>query len=183
MVGVLSTLNGIKNFFMQPDVAGQFIAQAPKMGFGLISTELGNKILNGVIGTIGNVINEKFNKGKYKVLARAALTNMMTTPFDPTVNQIMELKRNVRDLVGGMKAHNFSASFGAIFEEPHKIVGAVKSLIPSKMGFNLGSLKGMFARKSLSITSDNTVKSISPETVSVYRGLGGKLTEKDLVGY
>lgn len=181
MVGIKSTLKGVKSFLVAPDILGQIIAQIPKAGIGMVSTELGNKLINCLVGIIGNILNEKKFK---KPILRSLFTNMMVTIGDPTANQLRELKRNVSDLVGGLKAHSYKSAFGAIFEEPHEIVSSIKGALPSMGGkFNLSSLKGKFGRKNISMASDDMIQSITPDAVSVYSSLGKRLTDKDITGY
>ena len=179
MVSAKGTLMGMKSFFWKPDVAGQVLAQIPKLGIGLVSTELGNKLINGLIGAVGNIINEKKLGGK--PLLRSLFTNMMVTIADPTSNQLREISRNWKDLVGGMKAHSFNTTFGALFEEPHEVVGAIKGVMPSLRGFKGFKLSG-FADKFMS--SDKMIKSLDTSAVTTYSGnYASRLDKDDIVTY
>lgn len=174
-------LAAVGRWFKQPDVAGQGIAQIPKFGISLFTSELGNKIINSTIGAIGNILNEKYG-GRRKALLRSLFTNMMFTFADPTANQIREIKRNWQDLVGGLKMRNFSTAFGALIEEPEEVVGAIRSITPSMKGFSLPSLKSF--KKNMSVTSDNQIQSVDTGIVSTYKSsFGDPLDSDDLVDY
>lgn len=172
---------GLKELGKSHEFVGQGLAQIPKFGISLVSTELGNKVWNTLIGAIGNIINEGFNTKRTKLPLRSMFTNMMFTFTDPTANQMREITRNWKDLVGGLKMHNFNSAFGALIEDPQEIVGAVKSAIP-KFGkkFKLPSL-GTF--KNTLLGSDNAIQEITPDLVSKYSGFGDPLAANDLVEY
>lgn len=115
---------------------GQGLAQLPKAGISLVSTELGNKIWNFVIGLIGNIANEwKMPPGYWKYVLRSLFNNMMWSFGDPTANQLRALKRNVSDLWAGIRTHNFGAAFGALIEEPQEVVGAIRACKPNFRAF------------------------------------------------
>lgn len=184
-------LNGIVGFFKQPDVAGQGLAQIPKVGISLFSTELGNKLWNTLIGAVGNVVNEtvlgkKIGANK-QALLRALFTNMMFTFADPTANQIREMKRNWEDLVGGLKMKNFTSAFGALTEDPQEVVGAIRSIIPSGglKGFKMPRLGlGKKFRRNLPISSDKVIQSVDTSAVSTYKpSYGNPLDDTDIVDY
>lgn len=178
----MDKLKPIGKWFTQPDVLGQGIAQIPKVGISLVSTELGNKIINTTIGAIGNIVNEKFNKTKHKAMMRSLFTNLMFTFADPTANQMREIKRNWQDLVGGLKMKNFSTAFGALIEEPQEVVGAIRSAIPSMKlkGFKAPSLARL---RNLPISADKVIQQVDTSAVSTYRGFGDPLADDDLVDY
>lgn len=171
-------LKSVGRWFLQADVAGQGLAQLPKFGISLVSTELGNKVWNALIGAAGNVLNEKFG-GRRKELLRALFTNMMFSVFDPTANQIRELERNYHDLVGGLKMRNFSTAFGALVEEPQEVVGAIRSVIPKFKGFKVPSL-GTF--KNTMLGSDRAIQEVTPDLVTKFQ-FGDPLADSDIVEY
>jgi len=176
MVSAKGTLKGIKSFMWLPDVGGQLLAQIPKAGIGLVSTELGNKTINGLVGVIGNIINEKKLGGK--PLLRSLFTNMMVTVFDPTANQLREVKRNWKDLAGGLKAHSFNTAFGALIEEPHEVVGAIKGILPSMKGFKSVFGNGKF------MSSDKMIKSLDSSAITTYKSkFASMLDQEDIVTY
>lgn len=188
-INAKAALNGIVGFFKQPDVAGQGLAQIPKVAISLFSSELLNKAANSLIGAGGNIINEAFLRRKLgankSALLRALFTNMMFTFADPTANQLRELKRNWDDLVGGLKMKNFSTAFGALVEEPQEVVGAIRAWMPSGglKGFKMPSLKGKF-RRNLPISSDKVIQSVDTSAVSVYKpSFGRALDDADIVDY
>ena len=176
---MIEKLKSVGRWFKQPDVAGQGLAQIPKFGISLVSTELGNKVINTFIGAVGNIINEKFNNTSKKALLRSFFTNMMFTFADPTANQMREMKRNASDLVGGLKMKNFSTAFGALIEEPQEVVGAIRSLIPNYKGFRAPSL-GKF--KNTMLGSDNAIQEVTPDLVTKFQ-FGDPLAADDLVEY
>lgn len=171
-------LKSVGKWFLQPEVAGQGLAQIPKFGISLVSTELGNKVWNALIGAVGNILNEKFG-GTKKELLRALFTNMMFSVVDPTANQIRELERNYHDLVGGLRMKNFSTAFGALVEEPQEVVGAIRSVIPKFKGFKAPSL-GTF--KNTILGSSKAIQEVTPDLVTKYT-YGDPLAESDLVEY
>lgn len=175
---MINRLKSVGRWFLQPDVAGQGVAQIPKFGISLVSTELGNKIINTTIGAVGNILNEKYG-GARKAFLRSFFTNMMFTFTDPTANQIREMKRNYQDLVGGLKMRSFSTAFGALVEEPQEVVGAIRSILPKLKGFKIPSL-GTF--KNTLLSSDKSIQEITPDLVSKYN-FGDPLATDDLVEY
>jgi len=176
----MDKLKPIGKWFMQPEVLGQGIAQVPKVGISLVSTELGNKIINTAVGAIGNIVNEKFNKTKHKAMMRSLFTNLMFTFADPTANQMREIKRNWQDLVGGLKMKNFSTAFGALVEEPQEVVGAIRSAIPSLKGFKAPSLARL---RNIPVSSDKIIQAVDTSAVTTYKGFGDSLADDDLVDY
>lgn len=179
---MIGNLKSVGKWFLQPDVLGQGIAQIPKVGISLVSTELGNKIINTTIGAIGNIVNEKFNKTKHKAMMRSLFTNLMFTFADPTANQMREMKRNWSDLVGGLKMKNFSTTFGALIEEPQEVVGAIRSIIPSMKGFKAPSLAKF--RMNLPISADKVIQAVDTSAVTTYnKGFGDALADDDLIDY
>ena len=197
---------GIKELGKSHEVWGQGLAQIPKLLIGLGSSELGNKVWNTVIGAIGNIINESYGTSKNikigakvtggldrKRLLRSLFTNMMWTWADPTANQIRELTRNVDDLLGGLRTHNFSSAFGALIEDPQEIVGALRGAIPKFgkfkgfKGFKAPSLNRF---KNRAVSRDNTIQEITPDLVTKFSGneysspsFRDSLSDLDLVDY
>ncbi|KKN07801.1 hypothetical protein LCGC14_1063390, partial [marine sediment metagenome] len=167
---ITSVVKDLGVWIKQPPVLGQVIAQIPKFGISLVSTELGNKIINTLIGVAGNIINEKTKKS---ALFRSLFTNMMLTFADPTANQIREVSRNVKDLVSGLKMKNFSSSFGALIEDPQEVVGAIRSAIPNFKGFKgfknfkVPSFKKFRNR---AVSRDNAIQEITPDLVTKFSG-------------
>ncbi|MFW9881930.1 MAG: hypothetical protein ACFFG0_53380 [Candidatus Thorarchaeota archaeon] len=182
-------LNGVVSFFKQPDVAGQGLAQIPKFAISLFSTELGNKVWNSLIGVVGNIVNEnvlgkKIGSDK-QALLRALFTNMMFTFADPTANQLREMKRNIDDLVGGLKMKNFGTAFGALTEEPQEVVGAIRAMLPNSglKGFRMPSLKGAFRRR-LPTSNDKVIQAVDTSAISTYKpSYGNPLDDSDIVDY
>lgn len=172
----------IKSFFANPEVKGQALAQIPKVGISLFSTELGNKVFNSLIGLFGNIVNEWKGRGRNKEMLRSLFTNMMFTFADPTPNQIRELKRNVSDLVGGLRSKNFDSAFGSLLEEPQTVVSAVKSVMP-----NTRELKGKFTKSFANPLSraNDSVQEVSEDVVTTYRSAynTGGISEDDLISY
>ena len=172
---------GLKELGKSHELIGQGLAQIPKVGISLVSTELGNKVWNTLIGAVGNMINEGYNTKKNKLVLRSLFTNMMMTWADPTANQMREMNRNWRDLVSGAKMKNFNTAFGALIEDPQEIVGAVRSIIPKfNKKFKVPSL-GTF--KNTLLGSNNAVQEITPDLVSKYSTYGDPLASNDLVEY
>lgn len=183
MINTSKIASDLKTFFKDPAVYGQIAAQIPKAGIGMVSTELGNKLFNGAVGAIGNMLNEATVKRED---LRSLFTNLMVSIADPTSNQLREIKRNASDLLAGLKSHNFSTTFGALLEEPHNIIGSIKQA--TRFGnFSLKGFKGFKGFKGASSASsspigfDKNIKEVSPKIVSVY---GSRtLTEQDLMSY
>ena len=178
MIDTSKIVSDLKTFFKNPAVYGQIAAQIPKAGIGMVSTELGNKLFNGAVGAIGNIINEATVKRED---LRSLFTNLMVSIADPTSNQLREIKRNAADLLAGLKSRSFSTAFGSLIEEPHNIIGSIKEA--TRFGkFSFKGFKG-FKSASLSKSSpigfDRTIKEVSPNIATVYSTR--TLYEKDLM--
>lgn len=172
-----------KNPAISTEIVGQGLAQIPKFAISLFTTELGNKGINTGIGIIGNLINELagLTSGRLKEELRAFFTNLMYSFSDPTPNQIRELKRNVQDVISGLRYGNFSTFFGGIVEEPDEIIGAIKSVIPSFKGFNpLGAFKGA-GEFYQPVLPRRGITEVSEEIIKSYQGI--PITERDIVAY
>lgn len=177
-----------KNPAISTEIVGQGLAQIPKVAVSLFTTELGNKSINTGIGIIGNLINELagLTSGRLKEELRAFFTNLMYSFTDPTPNQIRELKRNVQDLISGIRFGNFSTAFGAIVEEPDEIIGAIKSVIPQ-----FGSFPNIFSGvgKGFSpptyterpIGYNRGITEVTPKIITTFDKI--PITEEDMVQY
>lgn len=176
MVSIKGTLSGVKNYVMKPDILGQLIAQIPRSAIGLFSSELGNKLINGLVGAVGAIVNEKVMK---KDILKSLFANMMFSSLGGiTAGQLREMRRNARDLSGGIKSHNLSTAFGGIIEEPHEVVSAIKSVLPR---FSLKSLKGTFSGFSDKfLSSDKMIKALDSSAITTYASV---LDEDDIVSY
>jgi len=184
------------------DYIGQGLIQIPKFGISMVSTDLGNKLINGIAGIIGNVVNERYNiPGRKKDILRAALCNMMFGAVDPTANQLRSIKRSSDDMKAALKYKQFGTAFGTLLEEPQTIITALREWIPS---FGKGALSKTFKTLGTSIRSSSvlssptlssparssstvlnsagTLTAIKPESVSVYSP-DTNISKKDLVAY
>jgi len=173
-----------KNPAISTQIVGQGFAQIPKFAISLFTTELGNKAINTGIGIIGTLINElsNYTSGRLREELRAFFTNLMFSFTDPTPNQIRELKRNVQDLISGIRYGNFSTAFGAIVEEPDEIIGAIQSVIPSFSGFNpLGAFKGVGGFQAPGVHTRRGITEISEDIIKSYQSI--PITEKDIIAY
>lgn len=186
----LSGLKSILGSGAASDYIGQGLIQIPKFGISMVSTDLGNKLINGIAGIIGNVINERYNiPGRKKDILRAAMCNMMFGAVDPTANQLRSIKRSGDDMLAAIKYKQFGTAFGTLLEEPQTIISALREWIPS---FGKGSLGATFKSlgKSLSpslgastsLNAAGSLSSITPKSVTVYSPDKG-LSKKDLVAY
>lgn len=173
-----------KNPAISTEIVGQGLAQIPKFTISLFTTELGNKAINTTIGVIGNLINELsgYTSGRLREELRAFFTNMMFSFSDPTPNQIRELKRNVQDVISGLRYGNFSTFFGGIVEEPDEIIGAIKSVIPSFKGFDpLGAFKDVGGYQAPGIHTRRGITEISEDIIKTYQSI--PITERDIIAY
>lgn len=181
MVSIKNTFSGIKTYVKQPAISGQILAQIPRAAIGIFSSELGNKLINGLVGAIGALVNHKYMK---KEILESLFANMMFSSLGGiTAGQIREMRRNAQDLSGGFKGKSFKTAFGALIEEPHEVVGAIKSILPRFSGkLSLGSLKGSFRDRFLS--SDKMIKALDSSAVTTYTSsFANALDEDDIVTY
>lgn len=178
----LESLKSLLRSDAASEYIGQGLIQIPKFGISLISTDLGNKLINGIGGAIGNIVNERYSlPGRTKDILRAALCNMMFGAADPTATQLRSMKRSAEDMIAAIKYRQFGTAFGTLLEEPETIVTAIREWIPS---FGKGSLSESF--KSLAgsraLDSERGITAISPKQVSVYSP-DTDLTKKDIISY
>lgn len=185
----------LRKFMTSEEVVGQGIAAAIKFPLSMLMTDLGAKAIFTLTGLGIGLANEAVGKKKTqkipgfkkrysrKELVREAAANMMMTWSDPTADQMIAIKGQTRDLISGIRYGKFGTAFGSLIEEPHKIAGAIKGMVPSKFGslkFN-NPFKGKFGAAGFRLKKLTravaAAKEVTPGLVTKYG------SEDDIISY
>lgn len=181
MFGKISSYFKGKSMDIIAPYGGQGAATALKIPLSMITTDLGNKIISGIAGGAGNILNEWLNKyASSKQFLRSFFTSLMYTPFDPSAGQLRAMRRQAGDLVQGLKYKSFNTFSGAIFEDPQEVINAIKGWIPSFKGFGKMFSKRSYRRP---LGNDEGIAEVTPEHVTSYNQSGSFDTRKSLITY